>query len=148
MSIFKDILGFFVGLFNAAKKAYAKLSPEQQLALQEGTGLVAIINENLDKAPAEIRALIQQKFPGIDEPKLEAALFAIIEHYRLFRASNLDEAIQFVQSFLKSREDKEWAIASHSIAAIVTALFAPKETKASIIVSLLEFVYQTFIKKA
>lgn len=148
MSIFKIIGAFFVGLFNAAKKAYSKLSPEQQDALQAGTGLVAILNDNLAATPEQIRLLIQQRFPNLDEESLEKALFSVLQQFNLTVAENLDQAIVTIQGHLSSLEGKAWAVASHGVAAALSVAFGPKETKVATIVSLLEWVYQHFIKKS
>lgn len=148
MSIFNVIGLFFVGLFNAAKKAYNKLSDDQKDALQSGVGLIAILNENIEKAPAEVRLLIQAKFPKLNEQALETGLFSVAQSFGITQFSNLEEAIVAVQGHLNSLEGKAWAVASHSAAALLSVLFAPTETKVAAIVSLLEWVYQHFIKKA
>jgi hypothetical protein len=148
MSIFQKIGHFFVGLFNAAKKAYENLSVEQQTALQNGSGIVDLINTMLDKTPEEIRAVIQAKYPNIDEKALESGLFQVANTFGLQGVANLDEAIAAIQKHLSSLDGKVWAVASHAAASALAIIFAPVETKVSAIVSLIEWVYQTFIKKA
>lgn len=146
MSIFSAIGHFFEGLFNEAKKAYDKLSPEQKLALQQGSGLVAIINNNLNAAPAAIRAAIQKAFPTVDEAKLEATLFEVAKSFGITQATNLDEAIAAIQKHLGSLKGKAWEIASHAAASLAAAWFSP-ETRTGVIVSLMEYVFQFIIKK-
>lgn len=148
MSIFILIGQFFVGLFNAAKKTYSKLSDEQKAALQQGTGLVAIINDNLTLAPAEVRALIQKAFPDLDEVKLETALFEVARSFNTTGLQDLDGAILVLQDHLTRLDGKAWAVASHAAAALLSVLFAPADTKVATIVSLIEWVYQHFIKKS
>lgn len=140
---------FFAGLFNAAKKAYKNLTPEQQAALLNGSGLVEIINSMLDKTPAEVRAAIQQKFPNLPEPLIEAALFKVVHAFNLIPTTNsLEDVIAAVQKKLTELDGKEWATVSHGMAVVISVFLAPPETKVAAIVSLIEFVFQHFIKKS
>ena len=146
-SIFKKIGQFFKNLFNALHKAYNKLSPEQQEALQQGAGLVAIINSNLDAAPEKVKELIQAQYPELDVAKLEEALFNVAQSFGVTDLSDLDEAIMVIQNHLNSLEGKAWAIASHTAASVIAIAFGPKESKVATFLMLITWVYHTFIKK-
>ena len=148
MNIFHSIGHFFVGLFDALKKAYLNLSKEEQAALQQGTGLVNLINKMLDKTPAEIRAAITAAYPTLDEATLEASLFQLAKTFGLNGVNNLDEAIIAIQKYLSSLQGTGWTIASHAAASALAILFAPPTAKIPVILSLIEWVYQHFIKKS
>jgi hypothetical protein len=148
MSIFTFIGHLFEGLFNAAKKAYNGLTPEQQTALQQGSGLVAIINNMITATPAEVRAAIQAKFPELDEKKLEEGLFGVAKAFHITELTSLDDVIVAIQKHLESLQGNLWEVASHAAASALAIIFAPPETKFAAIASLLEWVYQHFIKKS
>ncbi len=62
---------------NAAKRAFKKLPKETQVAITNGSGFVALINEMIAESPAKIREALQAKFPDMDISKLETGLFDI-----------------------------------------------------------------------
>lgn len=134
-------------LFNAAKAAYEKLSPEEQQALQNGSGLLAIINQATVNTGAEIREAIQKRFPNMDAATLEDAAFKLAKTFNITSANNVDEALEQIKAYLSSLSGKAWAEASHIGSVAISILFAPNNTKVGIIVSLIEWVYQTFFHK-
>lgn len=138
----------FTGLFNEMKKVYNDLPQEAKDALLHGTGIIDILNTEIGKTPAELRALILSKYPDLDETKLEEGLFRLIHVFKLLPDSNnIDDVITAIQSHLKSLEGKEWATFSHAASSLLAALFSGPETKVASIVSLIEYVYQHFFKK-
>ncbi len=70
-------------MFNAAQKAWNKIEPEVQQALIKGSGVIAIINENLDKTPEFVFELIQQKFPGLTKEALQDGLKQVKEAFKI-----------------------------------------------------------------
>lgn len=147
--LLKSIGHFFKGLFNEARKAYNHLSTDQKAALLHGAGVVDLINTNLDKTPAELRDLIKNKFPDIDEAKLEDVIFQLTTSFKLLpeNIKSFDDCIVALQGYFKGLSGKEWAWASHSAGSLISILFAPKETKFAAIASLIEYVYQHLVKK-
>lgn len=148
MSIFTKIGHFFAHLFNAMKRAYSNLSSEQQLALQQGTGLINLINTMVEDPAEEIRKAIHDKFPDLDEARLETALFEAAASFGLKSINSIDDAIVAIKSHLASLTGKGWAIASHTAASVLAIAFGPADTKVASVVSLIEWVYQHFIKKS
>lgn len=143
----KAIASVFKSLFNAAEKAYNKLSPEQQAAIQNGSGLVALINSMTESTPVEIRAAIQKQFPNLDEKKLEDAIFHLAQAFGLTSASNIDEEIEAIKKYLSELQGKAWATASHIGASVLAVFFAPADTKVGVLFSLIEWAYHKFFKK-
>ena len=141
---------FFSGLFNSAKKTWAKLSPEVQNAMLHGSGIIDIINNNVDKVPSFVIALIQSKYPDITTDKIHAGLKGIADALHIAEGVNdgdLEALISNIQKYLASLNGKIWANISGTLAKAIAAFLAPPETKFAAISSLMEFVYQTFIKK-
>lgn len=133
-------------LFNSLDKAYHKLSDEEKQALNDGTGLSALINSMLDKSAEEIKSAIQKKFPTIDEAKLEAAVFHLATTFGLGSFTSLDEAIDAIKRHFAGQTGKAWEIAAHTAGTVFAVLFAPPATKVATIVSFIEYVYQIFVR--
>ena len=146
MSFF--LIRWVKNLFNTIKKEYQHLSDTEKQALQNGTGLVALINSMLDKTPAEIRLAIEQKFPNINEHVLESALYSLVNTLGLSVAGNsIEQSISAIKTKLASLHGKDWELISHTAASAIAVFFSPTETKVATIVSFIEWVYRTFIKK-
>jgi hypothetical protein len=144
--IFKVIGHLFTNLFNEARKAFNKLSPEQQQALRDGTGLAALINSMLDKTPAEIRAAIATRFPNLDEPLVEAAIFKLAERFGLPHMTTLETMIELIKERFASAQGEAWEQDAHLAGLVFSAAFAPKGTRTAAIISLLEYVYHDLVR--
>lgn len=153
MSIFKKIAQVisqaFISLFNAAKRAYKNLDPASQQALQMGTGLIDLINAMTEDTAANILLAIKEKYPNVPVEVIEVALFQVAQQFGLNKdIDDLEEAIDHLKNRLNELDGKVWAVVSHSMASTLAAIFAPKEQRVAVIVSLIEWVYQNFIKKS
>lgn len=149
MSFLKFFGKIFSALFNSAKRAFKKLTPEQQAALQHGAGIIDLINKMIKASPTAVRKEIAKKFPDLDAEKLEAGLFEIAHAFNLAAAhSSLDDVIIALQRHLGGLQGKRWAQASNFAANVFAIFLSPKETKVAAIVTLMEWVYQHFFKKA
>jgi hypothetical protein len=115
--------------------------------LQQGTGLLALINQATATTAADIRAAIQQKFPNMDEATLEAAVFKLANSFHLTNVTDIDSGLEAIKTYLSGLTGKAWAEASHIGGFALSILFAPPDTKVGIVVSLIEWVYQTFFHK-
>jgi hypothetical protein len=62
-------------------------------------------------------------------------------------SDDLLTSIKNLQVFLASKTGTDWEKVSSAIAQFLAIFFAPAGTKFSLIVQLIEFVYQNFIKK-
>jgi hypothetical protein len=140
---------FFEGLFNAAEHAWTKLQPDVKDALQQASGFVSVINNNVTASPAFVRELIMQKF-GVSEEQVQTALTKAATELNLV-SNVLDPdplvAIQKLQDYLASKKGPFWAQASNGLANVLAVLMAPAGTKFAKISLLMEFVYQTFFRK-
>jgi len=144
-TILEKILPF---LFKAAKREYDKLPQAEKDALQQGSGIFDIINTEVDKTPAEIRALIIAKYPTLDEAKMEAGLFEVAHTFNLLvEANNFDDLITKLKAFLASQQGAKWAAVVQSMANIAAIIFAPEGTIFAKVGMIMEYVYQHFIKK-
>lgn len=143
---FKKIFG---GLFSAAQKTWNKISPELQKAMLHGSGIISIINTNVDASPDFIVELIQKKFPDLTKESIHESLLKATEGLAIAGSLNnpdLGTTIQLIQGYLSGLKGKVWANISQTLAKGIAAFLAPSGTKFAAISSLIEFVFQTFIK--
>ena len=152
LGLFLQKIGnFFTGLFDAAEKAWDNVSPEVQKALEQGSAIIAVINENIDEAPDFIFDLIQQRFPDLTKEKIVEALNVAAKEANLTREAvdgdDIVDVIRDLQIYLSDKEGAFWASASSFLACVLAIVFAPKETKFSTISSLITWVYQAIVKK-
>jgi BarA-like signal transduction histidine kinase len=148
---FISVIGhFFADLFDATAKAYKNLSVQEQNAAKVASGIIAIINANLDKVPAVVYDLIALKFPQLSKEDIAMALAkvnkAIKKTDELNVSPDLETELLFLQEHLKSYKDKEWIVITKAVVALLAIVFAPQDTIVQKIELVLEYVYQNFIK--
>lgn len=149
-NLLKSIGHFFAGLFNAAQKVWNKLSPELQAAMSQGSGIVAILNDNIGKPGSELLALIKAAYPALNEEQLKAGLDHAISYLAIGQDAvdpDLGTTLENIAKHLDAAQGTHWAQASHDIYLILAKIFAPEGSKFSVFVQLAEFVYHNFIKK-
>lgn len=141
---------FFEGLFNAAAKAYNNLSPDVQKAFEQGSEILRIINANVASAPEFVIELIQKKFPELDREKLLAGLNEVSQGLNVasaIQAESLEDTLKNLQEYLSTLKGSFWAGASAFGSKLLAFAFAPAGTKWATFESLMEFFYQTYVKK-
>lgn len=138
---------FFSSLFNGANRTWKKVSPEVRNALLQGSGIVAIINKNIDQLPDFVLDLILKQYPDLPVEKIKEVLLEVGKVTNIEISDDILVTIQNVQKYLSERTGKVWAIASDTLAKVIAVFLAPKDTKVASIISLIVFVYHRFIKK-
>jgi hypothetical protein len=146
---FFDFLHIFTDLFNSTEKAWHKLEPEVQSALIHGSGIIKIINDNIDKVPDEVFALIQQKYPDITKENLESALQKVNTDLGIagtIASQDLLTSIKNLQIYLGSLKGKFWETASSILSQSIAIIFAPDETPFAKVVQFIEWVFRKKVK--
>lgn len=140
--------GVFTHLFQGAKKTYEDLPADQQAALQHGSGVIAIISQEVGKEPAEIRADIKAQFPDLDEASLENGLFTVAHAFNIEpKLNDIDDCISLLQTYLTTLTGNVWEGITHSLASLLAVIVAPPGTKFAAVGSLIEYVYETYFQK-
>lgn len=143
---------FFKGLFNAAARTWAKVSPEFQEALKQGSGVLAIINSNTSVTSNILIDLILKAYPELTRETLFAGLKGVEKGLNIadrIAEDNLEATLQNLQTFLaevKIENSSFWAGTASFGAKLLALAFAPKNTKWATLEALMEFVYHQFIK--
>ena len=146
---FKKVGSFFKGIFTSMETAWNKLEPAVQEALKLGSSVVDFINTNLKLVPEELIAGLLKNH-GLSKEELEEMLAKVKGELNLLGDipnPTLLQTVEAIQKYLDGKEGKDWAQASDSIAKILAMFKAPKETRSSVIIQFMVFVYQNFIKK-
>jgi len=147
---FFDFLHIFTDLFNSAEKAWHKLEPQVQSALVDGSGVINVINQNLQATPQQVFDIIGQKFPKLSKDKLAAGLAKVNDGLKIAQgAENPDllTTIKDLQTYLSGLQGKFWESASSIAAQVLSTVFSPDETPFAKISMLIEYVYRKKIKE-
>ncbi len=140
---------WFTDLFNSAQKAWDKLEPQVQTALVHGSGVINVVNENLQKTPDEVFALITQKYPDLTKENLTAGLSKISNSFAIAEGvdnPDLLTLIENLQKYLSGLQGSFWQAASSTIAQLLAIALAPGETPFAKVVQLIEFVFRKKVK--
>lgn len=145
--MFFDFLHIFTDLFNSAEKAWHKLEPKVQDALIHGSGIIKILNDNLEKTPDVVFTIIQEKYPDITKEYLHDGLNKVAEAFKIPDADLLT-TIENLQVYLLSMSGsgEVFDAIRSALAQILAIALAPKETLFAKIVSLVEWVFRKKVK--
>lgn len=157
-SFFGRLLATIVTLFGSifhhvlagAEETWKSLPQDVQDALIHGSGIMALINTMLGSTVDQVRAAIQEQFPDVSEAALEAGLFAIAHAFNLApKDGDLDDCIAQLQAYLAKQEQQStvWESIMHTASLTLATILAPNGTMFGALATLIEYVYQTFIKK-
>jgi hypothetical protein len=135
-------------LFNAAEKAWHKLEPEVQAALLHGSGVINVINQNLQATPQAVFDLIDKKFPDLTKENLTAGLAKVAAAFGIAEQTanpDLLTTIEGIQKYLSTLKGNIWQGISSAMAQILSIAIAPNETPFEKIVQLIEWVYKKIV---
>lgn len=148
--LLSKIGGFFKGIFDAAERAYNKLQPEVKKAMVQASGVLDILNKNVDKAPDFVIELIQKVYPELTREKMLEGLNKVSEGLNVvdaIEAETLEETIKNLQKHLEGLQGQTWAGVSSLAAKLLAVVFSPEGIKWATVETLMEFIYHRFIKK-
>lgn len=137
-------------LFNAAEAEYEKLAPEVQSAIATASGILAIANKDVAAVPTDVWALIETKYPSATQESVTGFLIKIANTFNtantIASSATFAEALTAVNSLLAPLEGNVWIIAIKAAVTIAVDFITPG-TIIQKVEMVLEYVYQTFIKK-
>lgn len=145
--MFFDFLHIFTDLFNSAEKAWHKLEPKVQDALVHGSGIIKILNDNLEKTPDVVFTIIQEKYPDITKEYLHDGLNKVAEAFKI-PSADLLTTIENLQVYLLSMSGsgKVFDVVRSALAQILSFALAPEQTAAGLISNLIEWVFRKKVK--
>lgn len=148
MSIFTKIWNDLLGVFNEAKKLWNEFTTEEQAAVTDASGIIAIVNANLDKTPQVVFQLIQLKYPAVTEASLHTVLTTAATSLNIpeqIISPDFYTTLQNLQTYLSKFSGAAWESEVAQWVGIIATIFSP-ETLLQKIVGVLEYVYQRLVK--
>lgn len=142
----KLIAGVFSIFKSSAQKIWDGLSDEEKASVKNGSGIIAVINAHISEAPEIIKDEVIAAYPN--EPDIEAKLLALCAAFGITPPTlDLTSAIASIQTFLATKDGTLWQWASSALAQALSVIFTPDLTVFAKITTVMEYAYQTFIKK-
>lgn len=141
---------WFKPIIKDGEDTYDTLEVTAQKALQEGSGVIAVFNQDLDATPADIKALLQKAFPSLSFDVVHGFLETILNKMGAVQKDipvTFDDAIVAFQGFLKQHQEDNSFLGriSKFLAGEFTILASP-ETPIQKIDDSLEYVYHLIVK--
>lgn len=139
---------WFADLFAQSEVLYNKLTAEETKAANWAYGVIAIINNNIDKVPSEIITIIQEKYPDLSLVLLHGFLDKLVSDMKFIQGETpvtLADAIALIKTYLSKIDGDVWKTISQGIGSALAALLSPG-TPVQKFAAIAEFVYQLFVK--
>jgi len=139
------------GIFHKSEDIYNTLEETAKKAAVWGSGLIAVVNTQLNALPTMVIDLIKQKFPDLSIDVVHG--FLDILRTKIDNAASqipltLEDAIAWLQNFLanhKSTSDSIWGVISATAGQILATLFSP-ETAIEKFLSIGLWIYHLIVK--
>ena len=148
MNIFKKVALFLVSLFNSMEAYYKKLATDLQEVIKKASGIIAIVNSNLQATPDIVFTIIQAKYPDVTKEQLTGYLNTIngaINTVSSIAVPDFDTALKNLQAFLSKFQGNAWVSVTQNAVGLLISLLAPS-TPVQKLTIVLEYVYNNFIK--
>ncbi len=146
---FFDFLHIFTDLFNSVEKAWNKLDPKVQDAVIKGSGVISIINSNLQSTPDVVFDLIEKKYPDVTKENLTAALANVTDKLNVAQGianPDLLTTIKNLQTYFSGFQGKFWEGTASTASQLLSIALAPDETPFAKVALFIEYVYREKIK--
>ena len=128
---------------------YSKLHGSEQAAIKMASGWIAVINSNLQATPEVIFTILQTKYPGVTRQnvtnvlnELNGALLKI----DTATPEDFNTALARLQEYLGKHEGNVWIALTRAAVGVLADIFLKGKSPIQVIETVLEYVYQTFIK--
>lgn len=149
MSFLNTIGQWFAHFWNSIQHAYNNLEPKVQSAIQSASGIVAVINANIEAAPADVWAIITKLYPALTQDVVTSALNKVSVDLKIAGANidaDFETTVKNLQTYLGTLTGNVFITEVKQFVALVASALAPGNTVIQTIELVLEWVYQTFIK--
>jgi hypothetical protein len=150
LSLVLTKLGLFMKpIIKSGEDIYDLLTEDEKKAAQWSSGLIAIVNNNIDKTPSVIIQLVQTKFPDLSLDVIHGFIDTLLNKLKFVQGEiplTLEDAVAKLQAFLKQHEGDHnvWGIISKAAVTVLTLLFSPG-SEAQKIEASLEYIYHLIV---
>jgi len=141
-------------ILRAARKVYEKMAAIEQSAIVNMSGVLAIINANLDQSGIDITAKIKEQYPDIDLDGLKQALCEVASqlqrttfNYSALRPEDrkVENVVANIAYYLKKFSGDAWIAETKKLVTLLAKFYSP-ETPIQKFFDVLEFVYQDIVR--
>lgn len=149
MSIFSKFFSWVGSLFNSMKKVWNKLSDFEKQISVKASGIIAIINANINESPQVLFLLIQTKFPEVTKDKLQSYLTKASGVLGIADSTanlSFEDAVKAFQTYLGKQSGNKWVAVTQGAVGALLSVLSPDATPINKITVILEYVYQNFVK--
>lgn len=142
------------GIFGKGEKtlenAYDVLLEEEKKAGVWSSGAIAVVNANLDAIPADVIAILKQKFPDLPLDNLHGFLDDLrnkVDNLQSEIPLTLEDAIAWAQAYLGQHkgDHSTWAVISTTAVNLLATFFSPATAIEKFIAAGL-FIYHAIVK--
>lgn len=129
--------------------AYDKLHDAEKAAVKQASGRIAVINATLQQTPDEVFTALHEQFPGVNREVLTQWLNQVNDAIFGIAAvvpQDFETALTELQEYLGRYTGNTWVSITRMIVAVAADVLLKGASPAAIIETVLEYVYQTFIK--
>jgi hypothetical protein len=145
MSIFSFLGDLFTSIFSATRKAWKHIPTAIQDQIKNGSSIINILSQYAGQdAILTINTLLANI--GINEKQLYDTLSVLAKYWGLTIPATLPELIVALQAYLKTLQDSEWDRILSTGAQVIADVLTGSVTPFGVISSVIEFVYNEFIK--
>lgn len=145
MSIFSFLGDLFTSIFSATRKAWNHIPSTIQSQIKNGSSIINILSQYIGQDPNLTIATLQANI-SIDVTTLYSTLSTLARYWGLTIPATLPELVLTVQAYLKTLQDSEWDRVLSTGAQVLADVLTGATTPFGIIASVIEFVYNEFIK--
>lgn len=134
--------------FSAAETVYNDLTEDEQKAATWGYGLIAVVNDNLDKDASVIVPIIQLKYPDLSLDVIHGFVDTVLNDIKAVQSDvpiTLEDALNALVSYLKGFKGSTWEQISQALGNLLAIAFSPT-TPIQKFISVAEMVYQLLVK--
>lgn len=141
---------WITGLFHSSEKTYNSLLEEEKKAGVWASGIIALLNANLNVLPGEVIALLQLKFPDLPLDVVHGFLDNLrikLDNFQSEIPLTLEDAIFWGQKFLSSHvhDNSAWVIISTTATNLLAVMFSP-ETSVQKFIEVGLYIYHMIVR--
>jgi hypothetical protein len=139
---------WFADIFKHSEELYEKLTDEEKKAAEWAYGVIAVVNANLDKVPAEIKEIIADKYPDLSPDLIHGFLDRLLNDLKAVDNKiplTLEDALEALKTYLSKLDGDVWKTISSGVGSALAVLLSPG-TPVQKFTAVAEYIYQVFVK--
>ncbi len=141
---------WITGLFHSSEHTYNTLLEEEKKAGIWASGIIAVINNDLNAVPTEVIAILQQKFPDLSLDVVHGFLDNLrikLDNLQSEIPLTLEDAVVWAQKFFlqHTHDEGTWAVIRTTAVNLLAIMFSP-ETVVQKFIEVGLYIYHMIVK--